>query len=173
MNIVNKNPETPSSILEPLRPEALEFVQAFAALLEPWGLPPSAGRVFGYLLLIQHPVSVDQIAVALDMSRVGAWNAAKSLERFGHVRRFTVAGSKRAYYQPSSDFSEPLLKQAALISTIGGLLENCAESIAAEDAVLALQQRASFYSSLAQDMEATIRALNNARQRATDAGADQ
>lgn len=158
MNIVNNTDGR-----EALAPEAWEFVQAFAALLEPWGLPPSAGRVYGYLLLVQEPVSVDQIADALAMSRVGAWNAAKSLETFGHVRRFTVAGSKRAYYRPSGDFSEPLLKQAALIGSIAELLDNCANHIAAAPAVAPLQQRAAFYAALAGSMQATIEALNRAR----------
>lgn len=140
-----------------------EFIATFAALLEPWGLPPSAGRVFACLLLHQQPVSVDQLARDLDMSRVGAWNAAKSLERFGHVRRFSVAGSKRALYAPSNDFSEPLLQQAKLIDSMGLLLQGGAESIARGEAVSALAERASFYRSLAATMNAAIATLNRQR----------
>jgi len=94
-----------------LRDDELWFVDEIAALFAPWGLPPSSGRVYGYLMLCAEPVSVDQIAAALVMSRTGAWNAARVLERFGHVNRYGSPGSKRALYAASDNFAVPFLEQ--------------------------------------------------------------
>jgi predicted transcriptional regulator len=140
-----------------------DFVHNFSSLLAPWGLAPSAGRVFGYLLLTQQPVSVDDIARGLGISRVGAWNSAKSLEAFGHIRSSSVSGSKRVLYSPSNDFSDALQQQAAVIGAVGDLLQNCATTIASDQAVSALERRAHFYISLCDSMNSTIAALNAAQ----------
>ena len=148
-----------------LTPAALQFVEQFAALLAPWGLPPAAGRVYGYLILKQQPVSVDDIAADLSMSRVGAWNSAKSLESFGHVRRSGVTGSKKALYSPSDNFAEPLLKEAALMGSLGSLLQTCASDVATADAAPAIRERATFYSALCEQMQTIIEQLNQQRGR--------
>jgi DNA-binding transcriptional regulator GbsR (MarR family) len=37
------------------------FVEDVARLLMPWGVPPVAARLYGYLLRCPRPVSLDQI----------------------------------------------------------------------------------------------------------------
>lgn len=41
------------------------FVEDLARLLAPWGVPPVAARLYGYLLIRPHPVSLDQITADL------------------------------------------------------------------------------------------------------------
>lgn len=158
-------PASDAGVVSTLTEAEKHFVQEVAGLLASRGLSPSAGRVYGYLLLKTGPVSVDQIAMDLELSRVGAWNAARSLETYGHVRRYGSPGSKRALYSASPDFGLPLLKQAALLGQMGDVLLNCARDIAEENVAAELQERAEFYGELRQTMEQKIAELNARRAR--------
>jgi DNA-binding transcriptional regulator GbsR (MarR family) len=146
----------------PLRPDEKRFVEEIASSLAPWGLPPSSGRVYGYLLLRQKPVGIDEMAADLGLSRAGTWAAARVLERFGHVRRYGSVGSKRALYAPSDNYAAPLIEQNALYGRVAGLLMDCARS-AAPEAAEKLEERASFYLSVRKKIEAAIDELNAQR----------
>jgi len=142
-----------------LRSDELRFVHEIASLLAPWGLAPSSGRVYGYLLLRQTQASVDEIATALQLSRAGAWNAARSLEAVGHVSRYGAPGSKRALFAASEDIAAPLLKQTALLGNIAKALRLCAANTATGKAAARLKNRSSFYLALRQVMDTTMEEL--------------
>ena len=162
MNISSKNSDSDESTSS-LSNDERQFIESFAVLLADRGMSPSAGRVYGYLLLGQGPRSVDQIAADMEMSRVGAWNSAKSLEAYGHVRRFGSQGSKRSLYAASDDFGAPLLRQAALLGEIGQLLQGGSQNLTSGKVAEALQGRADFYLSMQRSMEEKICELNRLR----------
>jgi len=164
MNIAIKTSNTGEGTTS-LREDERQFIQQVAILLAPRGLSPSAGRVYGYLLLKQDPVSVDQIATDLEMSRVGAWNAARNLEGGGHIHRHSVPGSKRALYGASDNFGAPMLEQALVLGEMGNLLQNCSENIATGNIATQLQDRAHFYLSLQDVMKEKVEELNAQRAR--------
>ena len=64
-----------------------------------FGLGLSVGRVFGLLLASDEPLSLDQIAKTLGLSKSGASVAARDLERIAVVHRIATPGSKRVQYQ--------------------------------------------------------------------------
>lgn len=64
-----------------------------------YGLALSVGRVFGLLLASDEPMSLDEIAKTLGISKSGASVAARDLERVGGVHRLGTAGSKRVVYE--------------------------------------------------------------------------
>ena len=164
MNIVNiATRALKSSSTMSLKGDEKKFIHDVSTLLAPRGLTPSVGRVYAYLLLKQHPVSLDQIADDLEISKVSAWNAAKALEVSDHVRRQTVPGSKRVLYAPSDNFGSPLMEQAAVLGTMGKLLQNCASNVAAGKAAAALKKRAHFYFAIQDVMEHKIAELNAQR----------
>ena len=70
------------------------FAQDIAALLAPWGISQSMGRVFGYLLLQREPVSLERIAQDLELSKTSAWKMAQDLANCGHAERQRVAGRR-------------------------------------------------------------------------------
>jgi DNA-binding transcriptional regulator GbsR (MarR family) len=41
------------------------FIEDSARLLVPWGVPQTAARVYGYLLLLPEPVSLDRMTADL------------------------------------------------------------------------------------------------------------
>ena len=143
----------------PLKPDEDRFIDEIASLLPAWNLTPGMGRVFGYLLLTQVPVTVDQIAEALAMSRAGVWNAARLLERFGHASRYGAPGNKRALYAPSDNFSAPLVEQITLLGNLAEVLNNCAKTTASSDAAKRLKDRAEFYNSVRRAFSKTVNEL--------------
>lgn len=146
-----------------LRDDERKFVEDFASLLAPWGLPISQGRIYGYVLMNAAPVSLDQIAADLEMSKGGAWNAAKLLERFGHIRRYGETGTKRVFYGPSDNYAAILLAQSALLGDVGKLLQGCATNVAAAGAVDRLTRMADFHLSMRRSMDAAIHELTTDR----------
>ncbi len=142
------------------------FINEIAALFEPWGWTLMSGRVYGYLLLNRGTVSVNQIAADLGTSKVAAWKAARSLEEFGHVRRYGDPGSKRALYGPTDNFDAPILRQCVLLGSLGKLLQNSASTITTGDVSSRLKEMARFYFSMRKAMESAIEELNVARSRA-------
>ena len=163
MKDANKIARDTDKAISSLREDEQQFIQQVAALLAPRGLSPSQGRVYGYMLLRQGPVSVDQIAADLEMSRVGAWNAARNLEAGGHILRHREPGTKRALYAASDNFGTPMLEQAAILGEMGHLLQHCSDNIASGEAAVQLHDRACFYHALQQVMEEKVAELNAQR----------
>jgi DNA-binding transcriptional regulator GbsR (MarR family) len=64
-----------------------------------YGLALTVGRVFGLLLASDEPLSLDEIAQTLGISKSGASVAARDLERVGGVHRLGTPGSKRVMYE--------------------------------------------------------------------------
>ncbi|MFC3172818.1 GbsR/MarR family transcriptional regulator [Novosphingobium bradum] len=107
-----------------------EFIDQLASLLAPWRVPATAGRLYAYLLLCDDPVSLEDIAADLDMSKAGAWNAARFLEQSGNIRRFSERGSKRIYFTRSHDMAPCQLDQMRAMGAVGRLLRDSADAVA-------------------------------------------
>jgi hypothetical protein len=138
----------------------LQFVQDVASVFAPMGMPSSVGRVYGYLLLKQSPVSLDQIACDLSLSKGATWSAARVLERYGQAQRYSEPGGKRAMYAPSENFGSSFLSLISLLGTFGNVLQNGASAVATGEASTRLAARAKFHLLLRQRMETAIIQLN-------------
>jgi DNA-binding transcriptional regulator GbsR (MarR family) len=77
----------------------LQIADDIGRLYSRYGLALSIGRVFGLLLASDVPLSLDEIAMALGISKSGASVAARDLERVGVVHRLGTPGSKRVLYE--------------------------------------------------------------------------
>jgi hypothetical protein len=117
VNIAHRLPDIPASSRQ------RQFIDEMATLLAPWGVPATAGRLYAYLVLHEEPVSLEQIAADLDMSKAGAWNAARFLEHTNCARRSTERGSKRVFFRLGRDIAPCLLDQLASLGGIGRLMQ--------------------------------------------------
>lgn len=127
-----------------LKDAELQFIQEVASVFTPIGMPSSIGRLYGYLLLKQSPISLDQIALDLSMSKGGAWNGARHLERYGFARRLSEPGGKRAFYAPSENFGSSFTATDSLLAAFGNVLQNGADNVATGEAAIRLAHRAKF-----------------------------
>jgi DNA-binding transcriptional regulator GbsR (MarR family) len=121
-----------------------EFIDKLASLLASWGVPGTAGRLYAYLLLNDKAVSLDAIAEDLHMSKAGAWNAARFLERAGNIRRISERGSKRVFFKRSTDMAPCQLDQMRSMGAVGRLLRESAPSVSEGDARARLERMGDF-----------------------------
>ena len=141
----------------------LTFIDDMAALLTPWGVPQTAARLYGYLLLSAEPASLDRAATDLGMSKSSASVAARLLEQYTLVRRRGEPGTKRAFYEISDNYEGILTGQTRLIAALTSLLRRRAEGDAAPGSSHnRLAEMADFYSMIG---EATEQALNRWKRR--------
>jgi predicted transcriptional regulator len=127
------------------RKDERRFIEDVARLLTPWGVPPVAARLYGYLLLCPRPVSLDQITEDLRISKSSASVAARLLESYTLARRHSEPGTKRALYAAADDYEAMIRQQNRLLDALAGQL-NAGTEIAVSKAVSArLEEMAEFY----------------------------
>ena len=132
------------------------FIEDVAQLLMPWGVPPAAARLYGYLLLRATPASLDQITADLEISKSSASVAARLLEMYKLVRRHGERGSKRSLYTVSDSYEGILSEQKRMLHTMGELLKTGARIAASGIAQQRLKVMAEFYQVMFDGMETAM-----------------
>jgi predicted transcriptional regulator len=139
-----------------LTPAQQQFVDDFAYLLLPWGLPITSARLYAYLLLVEVPVTLDEFAGSLGISKSNASVAARELETAGMARRQTDRGSKRIRYEVTEDPGTALKNHSELLGRMAGLI-TARKDVVAEGANLArLCKLADFHLALKKAIEVVI-----------------
>src|SRR5690349_14248702 len=82
------------------------FVEQIAVILEAEGLPRVCGRLFALLIVSPEPMSLDDIAEVLGVSKASVSINARTMEERGKIERVSLAGDRRDYYQISDDIVE-------------------------------------------------------------------
>ncbi len=100
------------------------FIQQWASLLIPTGMPPIAARINAHLLLSKEPIGLDDLVERLGVSKSSASVAARVLERYGIARRVTEAGTKRVRYEISGRCDGFLAEQIQLFESLARLLKS-------------------------------------------------
>lgn len=132
------------------------FIEDVARLLVPWGVPQTAARLYGYLLLSAEPVSLDRITADLEMSKSSASVAARLLEQYTLARRHGERGSKRALYAVSENYEGMLTEQNRLLMSLAELMQAGAGGVASGPAAARLEEMAAFYRAIREAMETTL-----------------
>jgi DNA-binding transcriptional regulator GbsR (MarR family) len=141
------------------------FIEDVARLLVPWGVPQTAARLYGYLLLSAEPVSLDRMTTDLEISKSSASVAARLLEQYTLARRHGERGSKRALYEVSDNYEGMLTQQNRLLDALADLLRAGAGATASATTRDRLDQMAEFYVVTRQAMEAALRSWRERRRK--------
>jgi DNA-binding transcriptional regulator GbsR (MarR family) len=91
---------------------AREFVERMGLHLEADGMPRSAGRIFGYMMLVEGPCSLDDLAEVLQVSKASVSTNARLLEQIGLLERTIEVGDRRDFYRMRQDAWERMLLMA-------------------------------------------------------------
>ena len=86
-----------------LAPEAEQYVERMGLHWQSQGLPRTAGRIVGLLALQGSPLSIEDIAGALHVTRGSISTDARRLERLGLVQRSSRPGDRRDFYAIAPD----------------------------------------------------------------------
>ena len=87
------------------------FIELMGQHLEEEGMPRIAGRLMGALLLSPEPLSLDELAERLGVSKASVSSNARLLETHGIAMKITLPGDRRDYYQISPDAEERSLSR--------------------------------------------------------------
>jgi len=79
------------------------FVEAWGAMGSLWGINRSVARVHALLMASEEPVSLDEIAERLQISKGNASMSLRELRTFGVVRQVEVPGDRRDFYVTEPD----------------------------------------------------------------------
>jgi len=105
MNITNMNP----SIKQ-------EFIQDFGEAYYRNGLPTLMGRIVGLLLLVNRPISLDEITKQLNVSKGPVSQVMRRLRDHHLIQRIWIPGDRKDYYQAESDiFGNAFHNQVSLM----------------------------------------------------------
>jgi DNA-binding transcriptional regulator GbsR (MarR family) len=133
------------------------FIDDMSRLLTPWGVPQTAARLYGYLLLCPAPVSLDQISADLQVSKSSASVAARLLEMFTMARRHGQRGSRRVLYEASDNYEGMLNAQNRMLQEGAALLKRGSRTVATGPVRDRLEEMADFYLVTLEAMEAVLR----------------
>jgi DNA-binding transcriptional regulator GbsR (MarR family) len=69
-----------------------------------WGLGKTAGEIYGTLYLSRDPVSLEEVAARLSLTKGNISIAVRQLEQLGMVRRSWRKGDRRVFFEAEADF---------------------------------------------------------------------
>jgi len=133
------------------------FIEDIAGLLVPWGVPPAAARLYGYLLLCPQPVSLDEIKASLKISKSSASVAARLLESYTLARRHREPGTKRVLYAVADNYEAMIGQQNRLLDALAEQLRAGAGIVRSKDASARLKEMAEFYRLMREAMDEALR----------------
>jgi DNA-binding transcriptional regulator GbsR (MarR family) len=86
----------------------LEMVDASGRIGQVFGLPRSVGQIYGLLYLAPEPLSLDDIAELLGISKASASTGTRQLAAWGGIRQVWVHGDRRDHFEAESDIGNLL-----------------------------------------------------------------
>lgn len=84
--------------------EVRRFIDAGGNTTHSFGLGRLIGRMFALLYLQPKPLSLEEIAERLDISKASASTSARQLEKWRAVRHSSVDGDRRDFYEAETNF---------------------------------------------------------------------
>jgi HTH-type transcriptional regulator, glycine betaine synthesis regulator len=86
----------------------LEMIDACARVCQVFGLPRSLGQIYGLLYLASGPLSLDDIAALLGISKASVSTGTRQLAAWGGIRQVWVLGERRDHFEVEPDLANLL-----------------------------------------------------------------
>jgi DNA-binding transcriptional regulator GbsR (MarR family) len=77
----------------------LEMIEACGRVCQVFGLPRSLGQIYGLLYLAPDPLSLDDIAELLGISKASVSTGTRQLLAWGGLRQVWIPGERRDHFQ--------------------------------------------------------------------------
>lgn len=122
--------------IEQLSPDVQSFVERIGLYFAQYGLPRIGGRILGLLLVADRPLTLDDIASALMVSRASVSTNVRLVLTFGFAERVSVPGDRRDYYQcPPDVWDRALLINIEAVKELRALAGRGIAAVHPSDAV--------------------------------------
>ncbi len=83
--------------------EVREFIESIGGYFSQYGLPSIAGRLMGLMMVTDRPLSLDDMAGSLGVSRASVSTNIRMIKAIGFVEQVSIPNDRRDYYRVSSD----------------------------------------------------------------------
>jgi len=94
---------------EQLSPALREFIESMGIYFERYGLSRIGGRILGLLMVADHPVSLDDMATMLRVSRASISTNMRLITASNLAEQISLPGDRRDYYRFGPDTWERAL----------------------------------------------------------------
>lgn len=121
-----------------MNPAVWEMVEAGGRTAESFGLSRLFGQIYMLLYLNANPLSLDQLAEQLVVSKASVSIASRQLLKWAAVKKVWVRGDRKDYYEAETDFRTIL--NSGLLSSLSKKLDSARVQI---ERSLALVEKAS------------------------------
>lgn len=131
-----KNTDPPHHrVLSKLSPELSRFIENMGRFFESYGIPRIGGRVLGLLLVAHEPLTAEQIAAILKVSRASISTNFRLLLTSGLAEKIYLPGDRATYYAfPESAWEKVFNVEIASITAMKQLAEQGRDALPSGDA---------------------------------------
>lgn len=133
-----------------------QFVEKVGIYFESQGMPLSAGRVLGLLMVSEDALTLDEIAATLEISKASVSLGTRMLEKATLIDRVTVRGDRKIRYQMAhSPWASSLKQKNTVLVYLADLAKEGQQILpeAAEISRTRLKEMEEFYRYLAVEFE--------------------
>lgn len=117
-----------------ISPEVQRFIEAMGGYFSQYGMSRVAGRLMGLTMVVAHPLTLDEMAEALGVSRASISTNIRVIESTGFVEPVTVPRDRRDYYQYSGNSWEARLRISMVqLDTLSSIAKRGLDAIKEED----------------------------------------
>ncbi len=109
----NSRPPTSLSKIPPLTPQLSRFVESMGMYFENQGIPRIGGRMLGLLMIAHQPLSAEDLARILKVSRGSLSTNFRALLASGMVEKVTLYGDRTTYFV----FSDAAMEHRTITGT--------------------------------------------------------
>lgn len=142
-----------------LNDEIRAFIEKLGLMWERMGATRTAGRMVGLLLVANKPLSLNEMADLLHVSKASMSTNARMAEQVGMARRVSLPGDRRDYYEitPGS-FEQMLSYRIRAIQEFVHLADDGLSALDEEDATARrrLERMKDFYQFFIGELEAAL-----------------
>ena len=128
-------PKTSPDQLEQLSPELVRFIENMGMYFESYGIPRIGGRMLGLLLVTHAPLSAENIAAILKVSRASISTNLRMLLQVGLAEKATFPGDRTTYYLfPETGLEKTIVTEIQSIGMMKKFTEQGLAALPPEDA---------------------------------------
>ena len=144
-----RGPKRPGRNRLKLTPELHRFIQHMGGYFENAGVPPIGGRILGLLMLAHEPLSAEDIASILNISRASISTNFQVLAAAGLAERYTSHADRTTYYVfPDSAWEQAMVLGARRAQAFKRIVEEGLAAMPEKDAARSHLLRGTEYADL-------------------------